>query len=320
MKNRKTKIAKIFMLATLLFALSACEQETSVWYGIVERERHTLSAPIGELISEVLVREGEQVSAGQVLLKLDNSTVMARIAQREAELAEIEAYREELIQGPRNEAIARAEAAVQGAQADLLDAEQKLHRAQQLVRSGASSQSEVDQLLARRDQALAHIEQTRQQLVELRNGTRPEQLHQVDARIAAASARLALEQKGLRDLSLMSAHDAVVDSLPWQAGDRVAQGTQLISLLIDQQAYVRVYVPADAYQVLSPGAQLLIQPDADVPAFSATVRHIRPQPAFTPFYALNERDRARLMYLAELSLPDAQAELPSGMAVEVMLP
>jgi HlyD family secretion protein len=57
-----------------------------------------------------------------------------------------------------------------------------------------------------------------------------------------------------------------------------------------------------------------------MPAFLATIRHIRPQPAFTPFYALNERDRARLMYLTELTLPDSYADLPTGMNVEVMLP
>lgn len=304
----------------LLMLLCACEQDSTGWYGVVERDRHSLSAPVGELISEILVQEGEHVTEGQALLRLNDRAVQARIAQREAELSELQALREELAQGPRDEAIARAEAAVQGAQADVLDAEQKLQRAQQLVRNGASSQAELDQMQASRDQALARLEQSRQQLTELRNGTRPEQLAQVDARIVAAQARLTLEQKALQDLTLISAHDAVVDSLPWQTGDRVSQGTPLISLLIDADAHVRVYVPADAYDQLSTGGQLLIQPDTDMPAFSATVRFIRAQPAFTPFYALNERDRARLMYLAELTLPDTHADLPSGMTVEVMLP
>ncbi|MDP1757986.1 MAG: biotin/lipoyl-binding protein, partial [Pseudohongiella sp.] len=69
-------------VALLLVTLSACEQETTGWYGIVERERHSLSAPVGELISEVLVREGDHVSVGQLLLRLDDQSVSARIAQR----------------------------------------------------------------------------------------------------------------------------------------------------------------------------------------------------------------------------------------------
>lgn len=310
----------LFFVALLLLTLSACQPENSGWYGVVERERHSLSAPVGELISEVLVREGDHVSAGQLLLRLDDQSASARIAQREAELAELDALRAELIQGPRDEAIARAEAAIQGARADVLDAGQKLQRAEQLVRSGAGTQAELDQLLAARDQAVSREAQAQQQLAELRNGTRPEQLAQIEARIAAASARLALEHKARQDLSLISAHNAVVDSLPWQSGDRVVQGTSLVSMLVDDQAYIRVYVPADARDQLSAGEQLMVQPDTDMPAFLATIRHIRPQPAFTPFYALNERDRARLMYLTELTLPDSHTDLPTGMTVEVMLP
>lgn len=313
-------IARSFVVSLVLTSLSACEQDPTGWYGVIERDRHTLSAPVGELISDIRVQEGDQVTAGQLIIQLDDSTANARISQREAELAEIQALREELMQGPRAEVIARAESVLQGAEADVLDAEQRLQRADQLLRSGAGTQSELDQRLAARDQALSRSEQARQQLAELRRGTRPEQLNQVDARMAAAAARLLQEQKALKDLSLLSAYDAVVDSLPWRLGDRVAQGATLASLLINQHAFIRVYVPADAYDQVAVGGQLLVQPDAHMPAFLATIRHVRPQPAFTPFYALNERDRARLMYLTELTLPDSHADLPTGMTVEVMLP
>jgi HlyD family secretion protein len=313
-------ITRSFIVSLMLTSLSACEQDSTGWYGVIERDRHTLSAPVGELISTIHVQEGDQVAAGQLIIQLDGSTVNARISQRVAELEELRALREELINGPRTEAIARAESALQGAQADVLDAEQRLQRAVQLLGNGAGTQSELDQRLAARDQALARIEQARQQLAELKSGTRPEQLNQIDARIAAATVRLLQEEKALADLSLASAYDAVVDSLPWRMGDRVAPGAALASLLINENAFIRVYVPADTYDQVKVGGQLLVQADADMPAFLATIRHIRPQPAFTPFYALNERDRARLMYLTELTLPDSYADLPTGMNVEVMLP
>lgn len=307
-------------LVTTLLMLTACQEEVTGWYGTVERERHTLSAPASELITAVMVREGDTVQSGQLLLTLDTTSVQARIAQRQAELADVQALQQELIQGPRMESVALAEATIRGAEAALLEAQQRLDRVEQLLQAGAATQSDRDQALAARDLARSALEQATQILTELRNGTRSEQLQQVEARVAAAQARLAIDEKALADLSLFSAHDAVVDSLPWQQGDRVSQGTQLISLLIDDEAFVRVYVPADARDQLSIGMQLSIQPDTDMPAFLGTIRHIRPQPAFTPYYALNERDRARLMYLTEISLPASHADLPSGMTVEVALP
>jgi HlyD family secretion protein len=50
------------------------------------------------------------------------------------------------------------------------------------------------------------------------------------------------------------------------------------------------------------------------------VRYISSEAAFTPYYSLNERDRGRLSFLAEIVLtePDA-AKLPTGMPVEARL-
>ena len=51
-----------------------------------------------------------------------------------------------------------------------------------------------------------------------------------------------------------------------------------------------------------------------------TVTWVSSEAAFTPYYALNQEDRAHLMYLAEIQLPDDYAELPSGIPVQVDLP
>src|SRR6266487_3476434 len=47
-----------------------------------------LSLPISGIAAEVLVAEGNQVQAGQVLLRLDRARAMATVAQAEAEVAQ----------------------------------------------------------------------------------------------------------------------------------------------------------------------------------------------------------------------------------------
>jgi HlyD family secretion protein len=55
--------------------------------------------------------------------------------------------------------------------------------------------------------------------------------------------------------------------------------------------------------------------------WQAEIRYISSEAAFTPYYALNERERGRLSYLAEVVLTEPEAEaLPTGMPVEVRLP
>jgi HlyD family secretion protein len=52
--------------------------------------------------------------------------------------------------------------------------------------------------------------------------------------------------------------------------------------------------------------------------FAARVRSVSSDAAFTPFHALTERDRGRLVFLAEVDLEgEAARALPSGVPVEV---
>ena len=54
--------------------------------------------------------------------------------------------------------------------------------------------------------------------------------------------------------------------------------------------------------------------------FNGTLRWISTEPAFTPYYALNQTDRSRLAFLAEVSLDDTASELPTGIPAQVILP
>ncbi len=163
------------------------------------------------------------------------------------------------------------------------------------------------------------VEQANEQWLQLENGTRSEQLVQAEARVAAAAAALKAEEKALDDLSLRAPLASEVDILPWKRGDRVAQGTQLVALLALDKPYARVYLPQTAISKLSRGDKLEVWVDGVEQPLKGTVRNIRSQPAFTPFYALNERDRARLMYLTDIDVEGAES-LPSGLALEVRLP
>ena len=52
--------------------------------------------------------------------------------------------------------------------------------------------------------------------------------------------------------------------------------------------------------------------------FEGRVRFVSAEAAFTPYYALTERDRGHFTYLAEIELvDDAARDLPTGLPVEV---
>ncbi len=309
----------LILTATLLLLQACGDNGESRAMGTLERDRIQLSAPVAEQIADIHVVEGDKVEAGQLLLQLDSRSAAARVAQRRAELAEASARFDELQQGARVEERRAARAAIEAATAAATEARLRYQRTRELFVAKVLGQAELDAAIAERDHTKALVEQANEQWLQLENGTRSEQLAQAEARVAAAAAALKAEEKALDDLSLRAPLASEVDILPWKRGDRVAQGIQLVALLALDKPYARVYLPQTAISKLSRGDKLEVWVDGVEQPLKGSVRSIRSQPAFTPFYALNERDRARLMYLTDIDVEGAES-LPSGLALEVRLP
>ncbi len=312
---------KTLWLVSFCLLLCACSSDdSSVALGTLEHDRISLSAPVGEVIRTLNAQEGQQVQPGDILLTLDDTLAQSRVQQRQAELDSARAALDELLAGARREERAAAAAATEAARASLTEASQRLIRNRTLFKQQMIGQAELDNAVAQHDAAAARLDQAEEQLRQLTNGTRPEKIRQAQAALRAAEARLAGEQKSLADLTLRAPVAAQVDLIAAEAGSRVNTGTPLLTLLADADPYVRVYVPQSKVASLSVGSELEVRIEGLPQALHGQVRNVRAQPAYTPYFALNERDRARLMHLTEIVLSDMPAGLASGLAVEVLLP
>jgi HlyD family secretion protein len=149
-------------------------------------------------------------------------------------------------------------------------------------------------------------------LRELTQGTRPEQIEQAAAAVAAARASLDTLKLTRERLTVRAPRAGRVDALPFRAGDQPPVGAELVSMLVGEAPYARVFVPAPQRAELRVGARFEVQVEGIATPFSATLRSIRSEPSFTPYYALAGNDASRLVYRAELLL-DGGAELPAGL-------
>ncbi|MGL6013537.1 MAG: biotin/lipoyl-binding protein, partial [Shewanella oncorhynchi] len=104
------KILTHVSVGCVILLLVGCTEAPPRVLGTVERDRLTLTAPVGELITQVNVVEGQQVKAGEVLIQLDTTSANARLALRQAELDQAKAKLSEAVTGARLEDIERAKA------------------------------------------------------------------------------------------------------------------------------------------------------------------------------------------------------------------
>ncbi len=313
------------MLRTLLFLmlaiLAGCDSNNAnLALGTLERSRIAYPATVNEVIVELPVAEGSQVSKGTVLVRLDNTLQLANVAKATAEVEKADANLEKLRNGARKEEVAAATAKVAGAKASLVEAQLSYSRAKKLVKEKLTSQADVDQSLALRDAGQANLKTAQEQLLELTNGTRPEDLRFAQASLNVAQAALASEQKRLSDLTIVATRDGVLDNLPWNLGERVTIGSPLAVVMAGRAPFARVYVPEPYRVKLSLNDTLVVRVDGLEKTIEAKLSWISTEPAFTPYYALNQEERARLMYLAEVQLPLSAEHLPSGVPVQVELP
>lgn len=316
----KQRTRRYFLLA-LLCALSACsDTDSQRALGTLERDRITLKATAAEIITQLPIAEGTLVAQGDLLLQLDDRRQQALVASAKASLDSAQANLSKLQNGNRPEDIAAARSQVQGADAQLIEAQKTFDRAQTLVARKLAGAAELDSARAKRDSAQANLDRARENLLLLTNGTREEDLQQAEAQVALATAGLELEQHNLEELSVRATRRARLDHLPKHLGERTTLGEAVATLLDDGAPYARIYVPETHRLKLKAGVQLQVHVDGLAQVQTGKLRWISQDAAFTPYFALNSTDRARLMYLAEVQLPDSAAELPSGLPVQVELP
>jgi HlyD family secretion protein len=304
------------LLAPLaVLAVGGCaERGPAPLVGTLEWDRVAVTAELSEPVMQWHVAEGDRVEAGTVVLELDARRQDARIAEQEAQLAVMEAQFAEATHGARIETIDASRANLARARAAQTDAETEYTRVAELRKRELVAQAAVDQGLAARNQRRAETQAAEAQLRELTAGTRPEQVEQAAASVAAARASLDTLKLTRERLTVRAPRAGRIDALPFRAGDQPPLGAELVSMLVGDEPYARVFVPAPRRTELKIGSRFQVTVEGVATPFAATLRSIRSEPSFTPYYALAGNDASRLVYRAELLL-DGGAELPAGLPV-----
>jgi HlyD family secretion protein len=303
-----------------LLALGACSQERAgQMVGTLERDRVEIKVESSEPIVARAVRDGQAVTAGDLLLRQDPARPQARLDQAAAQREQAAARLAELQRGPRQEAIRETRARLAAAQAQTVNARAELARIREIHARGLSSELALDSADTRWKAAAAEQEAVREMLQAQLAGTTAEELDQAEAALAAAGAQLAQARLDLERTELRAPVDGIVDKLLFQVGERPPAGTTVAVLLDRTRVFARFYVPEPLRAGIVPGLELTVAIDGASREYSGTVRWVSADASFTPYFALTEHDRSRLSYLAELDLPEA-ADLPSGVPLVVQPP
>jgi len=311
------------LLASLAAALllSACESDpdTNLVVGELASDRIELTAEAAEPIVEILVAEGETVTGGQLLMRQDATRARARLAEADAALGQAQARLDELVRGPRSEQISAARANVAGAADELTFRESDYERVQKIYAQKLAAPELLDRAKAALDAARANDKLRRAQLQELLSGTTVEELAQAERAVEQAAARRDQVAVDVARHDIRAPVDGVVDSRLFELGERPVPGQALLVMLSGEQPYARIYVPERLRIHVKPGTSVNVFVDGLEAPLAGKLRWVASDAAFTPYFALTERDRGRLTYEAKVDIDTERDRLPDGVPVEVEL-
>jgi HlyD family secretion protein len=192
---------------------------------------------------------------------------------------------------------------------------------EQLVERKLLSASSLDQARTRRDAAVAARDQARARLRLLQEGTRPEQIREAEAAVARSRAALAELETSAALYEVRAPRAGWIEALPYELGERPPARAPVVVLLAEGTPYARIHVPEPLRVRMTAGSRVAVSIDGVEGVLDGTVRFVSAEASFTPYYALTQKDRARLSYLAEVALDDERAAtLPVGVPVQVTIP
>jgi HlyD family secretion protein len=157
---------------------------------IVAAHRIELAAKVIGKVNWIGVDKGDHVTAGQVLVRLEDDEYQAQLLQAKGQLANLQAKLDEANHGSRPEEIAQALANLNTAQADLENARVSLERERKLVKEKLTPQQSVDDAEARYDGAVHRADSLRKAYELVRIGPRQEEIESLRGAVDQARGAL----------------------------------------------------------------------------------------------------------------------------------
>ncbi len=194
-----------------------------------------------------------------MLVQLDDSDARAQVARAQAQVKGAEAELLAVSAGGSQEEVLTTRNALVKAQADRDTAQKNLNSMQRLLQSGAASQAEVDAAQQQLHVAEANLHTLEQKLHD--RFSKPEISH-AEAQLAEARAALAAATDLLRNLNISSPHAGMAYNLPVRKDTFVAAGDLLVQVADLHHIRVRAFVDEPEIGRLQKGQPVEVAWDA----------------------------------------------------------
>ncbi|MBF0496039.1 MAG: HlyD family efflux transporter periplasmic adaptor subunit [Deltaproteobacteria bacterium] len=327
--NRYIKIWLVMMMVVgsvlaLLLSIGGCrlgEPEPDYFQGYAEAEYTYISSPLPGYLNTLAVHRGQQVSAGDLLFKLEDSLEVDAKEAASHRLRQAQDRLTNLTKGLRPSEMAAIRARLSQARSNLVLSQVEYERRKRLVEQRTIAREDFDRAKAKLLVDQGQVKDLTAQLETAGLGARVDEIRAAEAEVAALQASLAQADWNLRQKSQSAAAAGLVFDTYYTRKEWVQAGKPVVSLLIPGNLKVRFFVPEPELGTLKLGQRIALTCDGCPKGLTAAINYISPQVEYTPPVIYSRETRSKLVFMIEAKSDPAKADqLHPGQPLEVRLP
>jgi HlyD family secretion protein len=216
-------------------------------------------APVSTTVRRLLVKEGDHVKQGQLLLQLDDAEARSQAARAEAQLKGAQADVQSIERGGSQEELLTLQTQIVKARTDRDSAQRNLDALRRLQQKGAASMGEVKEAENNLQRVQADLDLLEQKKKD--RYSKPE-VERVEAQKSQGQAAYAAAQDILQKSNIVASFDGVVYSIPVKQGSYVQAGDLLLQEADLSHVVIRAYVDEPDLGRLSRGQNAEVTWDA----------------------------------------------------------
>lgn len=241
--------------------------------GRLEARQVEIATKLAGRIEAVLAREGDFVEAGQIIARMDTSTLRAQLQEARANVARART------------AVDTSAAVVEQRRSELELAGRTLKRSQELVKGGFISSEKLDADNAQMKVTSAVLTAAQSQVVESKSA------------VTAANATAARIQADIDDSILRAPSAGRVQYRLAEPGEVLAAGGRVVDMLNLTDVYMTVFLPEALAGKLVIGADARLVLDAEPQyVIPAQVTFVATEAQFTPKTVETASERDKLVF------------------------
>ncbi len=308
MRKRVLILAVVLIVALgsyfVYWAYFAMQSQEIQATGTIEATTVDLNASISGVIKDIMVKEGDSLSQGQVVAEISRNDLLAQRERDAMALLKAEAQLADLLSGFRSQEIEEAEANVGVALATFKKSSDDLQSREVLFAEGAISREELE-----RNRLSVEVDKNRMKAAEaklsiLQSGNRPEMITAAKAEVERSRAVLKATEAMLEDLRIKSSLNGTVIQKNYEPGEYVMVGAAVLTVADLTNLWIKVYIPTDDLPAVKLNQKVRFTVSGESQTFNGTVVEIASKGEFTPKSIQTKKERTNVVFGVKIHIDD----------------